>query len=310
MPDQALRRDPDAVACARGLKRLRALAAAKEAGNAAFRERRWGDAHAAYSAALQRRSTDALAEGNAAFYAQCFSNRCAPGLSPEALCCEPAAHLLFMQESGAVLRRELTASGTMVRMWHLVRWRGWPMSWWPNMLWQGFTLACDSVLSAALSLTVVSGWLPAPEKHRCCGKRAHQIVGHFLKVLAMGDFSFPWSFADTVPPHAAARRSAVCMKLGRKQDALADAESAVQADPTFVKGFLRRGAAHEALQQWQEAVHDYEKVRCPCAYNTRTPHCACAWCMRLVRVCTKRIDPAARGCARGAAAVAGGRPRV
>ena len=77
MPDQALRRDPDAVACARGLKRLRAMAAAKEAGNTAFRERRWGDAHAAYSQALQRRSANALAEGNAAFYAQCFSNRCA-----------------------------------------------------------------------------------------------------------------------------------------------------------------------------------------------------------------------------------------
>ena len=73
------------------------------------------------------------------------------------------------------------------------------------------------------------------------------------------------------------------MKLGRKQDALADAESAVQADPTFVKGFLRRAAAHEALQQWQEAVHDYEKVRCPCAYNipehpTVRALGACAWC--------------------------------
>ena len=41
------------------------------------------------------------------------------------------------------------------------------------------------------------------------------------------------------------------MKLGRLQDALADAEAAVAADPAFVKGFLRLAAAHEALAQVQ-----------------------------------------------------------
>ena len=44
-------------------------------------------------------------------------------------------------------------------------------------------------------------------------------------------------------------RSAVCMKLGQLQDALADAEAAIATDPGFVKGFLRRAAAHESLAQ-------------------------------------------------------------
>lgn len=71
---QALRRDPDCAAAARGLKKLRALTAAKEAGNAAFKAGAWARAHAQYSAALAHH---APAAGNAAFMAQCACNRCA-----------------------------------------------------------------------------------------------------------------------------------------------------------------------------------------------------------------------------------------
>ena len=56
-------------------------------------------------------------------------------------------------------------------------------------------------------------------------------------------------------------RSAVYMKLGRYKEALQDAESAIDADSTFVKGFLRRAAVNEALESFEEAVRDYEKVR-------------------------------------------------
>lgn len=55
-------------------------------------------------------------------------------------------------------------------------------------------------------------------------------------------------------------RSATCAKMGRHQDALSDAEEAVKCDATFVKGYLRRAAAHEALKNWDDAVRDYEKV--------------------------------------------------
>lgn len=77
MTEQALRRDPDSTACAMGLKRVRALVSAKEQGNTAFKERRWGDAHRHYSDALSRYVAGA---GNEAFFAQCYSNRCAMSL--------------------------------------------------------------------------------------------------------------------------------------------------------------------------------------------------------------------------------------
>ncbi len=56
-------------------------------------------------------------------------------------------------------------------------------------------------------------------------------------------------------------RSAVYMKLGRYKEALQDADSAIDADSTFVKGFLRRAAVNEALENFEDAVRDYEKVR-------------------------------------------------
>ena len=84
---QALRRDPDSTACARGLKRVRALVSAKEQGNTAFKERRGGDAHRHYSDALSRYVAGA---GNEAFFAQCYSNRCA----------------LSLRNNGKILHRE------------------------------------------------------------------------------------------------------------------------------------------------------------------------------------------------------------
>ena len=51
------------------------------------------------------------------------------------------------------------------------------------------------------------------------------------------------------------------MKLGRYKEALQDADSAIAADSAFVKGFLRRAAVNEALENFEDAVRDYEKVR-------------------------------------------------
>lgn len=59
---------------------MRALVSAKEQGNAAFKERRWGDAHRHYSDALARY---AAGTGNEAFFAQCYSNRCVSGFMAE-----------------------------------------------------------------------------------------------------------------------------------------------------------------------------------------------------------------------------------
>jgi serine/threonine-protein phosphatase 5 len=41
--------------------------------------------------------------------------------------------------------------------------------------------------------------------------------------------------------------------------ALLDAESAIKLDPTFIKGYYRRGTAHLALQKFKEALKDFKK---------------------------------------------------
>jgi tetratricopeptide (TPR) repeat protein len=52
--------------------------------------------------------------------------------------------------------------------------------------------------------------------------------------------------------------------MGRHSEALADAEGAVKCDPAFVKGYLRRATAHQALENWEDALRDFEKVRAGC----------------------------------------------
>ncbi len=55
-------------------------------------------------------------------------------------------------------------------------------------------------------------------------------------------------------------RSAAAMKLGRHKEALKDAELAIDADADFTKGYLRRAAANMALENFEAAQQDYEKV--------------------------------------------------
>ena len=41
-----------------------------------------------------------------------------------------------------------------------------------------------------------------------------------------------------------------------------DAEVATELDPQYARAYMRRAAAHQALEHFEEAVRDYEKVRC------------------------------------------------
>ena len=65
-------------------------------------------------------------------------------------------------------------------------------------------------------------------------------------------------------------RSAVYMKMRRYKEALADADAAVDADGAFAKGYLRRAAANEALEIFEDAVRDYEKVRSACPSSLKS----------------------------------------
>ena len=50
------------------------------------------------------------------------------------------------------------------------------------------------------------------------------------------------------------------MKLGNAEGALKDAEAATELDPDYAKAFLRRASAHQALEHFEDAVRDFEKV--------------------------------------------------
>lgn len=55
-------------------------------------------------------------------------------------------------------------------------------------------------------------------------------------------------------------RAAAYLKLGNAEAALKDAEAATQLDPDYARAYQRRGAAHQALEHFEEAVKDFEKV--------------------------------------------------
>eukprot|EP00873_Tetraselmis_striata_P046529 jgi/Tetstr1/466793/TSEL_011263.t1 len=56
-------------------------------------------------------------------------------------------------------------------------------------------------------------------------------------------------------------RSAAALKLGRVDDALADAETALKWDERYGKAYLRRAAAKMAQEKFQEAIADYEALK-------------------------------------------------
>lgn len=49
-------------------------------------------------------------------------------------------------------------------------------------------------------------------------------------------------------------RAAVCCKLGRHSDAVADAERAIDIENDYQKAYLRRAAGHMGLQDFEAAV--------------------------------------------------------
>jgi stress-induced-phosphoprotein 1 len=57
-------------------------------------------------------------------------------------------------------------------------------------------------------------------------------------------------------------RSAAYLKAGKYQLALEDAEKTVQLNPTWAKGYSRKGASLHALQRYEEAFSAYNKGKC------------------------------------------------
>lgn len=55
-------------------------------------------------------------------------------------------------------------------------------------------------------------------------------------------------------------RATVCSKLGRLNEAISDCTEALNLDENYLKALLRRAKCYMDLQQYDEAVQDYEKV--------------------------------------------------
>ena len=69
----------------------------------------------------------------------------------------------------------------------------------------------------------------------------------------------PCPAGATMLPSGACR-AAVHLKLRNNDQAMKDADLACKLDSHYAKAYLRRAAAHTALEQFEEAVRDYEKV--------------------------------------------------
>lgn len=59
-------------------------------------------------------------------------------------------------------------------------------------------------------------------------------------------------------------RSAAFLKAGRLQEALADAEETIRVNPSWPKGYSRKGAVLFALDKLEDAFNCYNKGACDC----------------------------------------------
>ncbi|XP_063227179.1 dnaJ homolog subfamily C member 7 isoform X2 [Bacillus rossius redtenbacheri] len=76
-----------------------------------------------------------------------------------------------------------------------------------------------------------------------------------------------YSEALSIDPHNDAvnaklyfNRATVSAKLGRLNESITDCTSALKLDETYMKALLRRAKCHMDLENFEEAVHDYEVV--------------------------------------------------
>ena len=77
-------------------------------------------------------------------------------------------------------------------------------------------------------------------------------------------------------------RAVANFKLHRFDDALEDCTNSIQIDEKYSKGYTSRADVHIALEQYQLALHDYERAREIDPNNTNLP--------RLINKCKKRLE--------------------
>lgn len=100
-----------------------------------------------------------------------------------------------------------------------------------------------------MSITTAEQWKAKGNEHFAL-QRYNDAVGCFTK--AIGAFSSNPSEGNLAVYYS--NRSVAYMQLKQLNNALEDANKAVQADPKWPKGYLRQSAAFSALTRFREAL--------------------------------------------------------
>ncbi|KAJ7222419.1 hypothetical protein GGX14DRAFT_428711, partial [Mycena pura] len=88
-----------------------------------------------------------------------------------------------------------------------------------------------------------------------------------------------YSEAIAVDPQSAvlyANRAACYNALARPRDGLSDAKMATELDPTYSKGWYRRGACEEALEYYAESIESYQTAISKAPVGTHKAQCQAA----------------------------------
>jgi len=98
---------------------------------------------------------------------------------------------------------------------------------------------------------------PADEEMRRKADAQRQKANDMFRASDYMQAAAEYTVAMSLDPTCAAlyaNRAACMMKLGRSEDALADASKCVELDPTNAKGWFRKGVSLQKLEQYPEAI--------------------------------------------------------
>lgn len=106
------------------------------------------------------------------------------------------------------------------------------------------------------------------------------IAGHFIEAIKI----YTEAISLSSKPNAIllSNRSQALIKIENYGLAIADATEAIEADPTYPKGYYRRGTANFALNKTKEAKKDFKTV-CKLVPNDKDARSRLAECEKIIK---------------------------
>ena len=91
--------------------------------------------------------------------------------------------------------------------------------------------------------------------------KSSRVVDGSTDAVATTDENATTTDVDRVAATLRANRAACLVRLGKHRRAIEECDAALEIDPSYVKVYLRRASAREALGEVEEALEDYERAR-------------------------------------------------